>query len=134
MVQSLFKKPHPDLDLPSIVKSTLQTPTNTGIAMLISDIFGADRRPALATLDKPALVIASGNSPLLDVQKEMAASIPGAKLVVIDGTAHAVFVDDPAAIDAALQSFLEFLPGWSAALQKQIAAEKAAPMKISTSR
>jgi non-heme chloroperoxidase len=115
MVQSLFKRPHPDLDLPSIVKSTLQTPTNTGIAMLISDIFGADRRPPLARLDKPALVVASGSSPLLDVQKEMAASTPGAKLVVIDGTAHAVFVDDPAAFDAALQSFLESLPGWSAA-------------------
>jgi microsomal epoxide hydrolase len=115
MVQSLFKKPHPDLDPPSIVKSTLQTPTNTGIAMLISDIFGADRRPPLAKLDKPALVVASGSSPLLDVQKEMAASTPKAKLVVIDGTAHAVFVDDPAAFDAALQSFLESLPGWSAA-------------------
>ena len=115
MVQSLFKKPHPDLDLPSIVKSTLQTPTNTGIAMLISDIFGADRRPALAKLDKPALIVASGSSPLLDVQKEMAVSTPGAKLVVIDGTAHAVFVDDPAAFEAALQSFLESLPGWSAA-------------------
>src|SRR5580700_2366638 len=115
MVQSLFKKPHPDLDMPSIAKFTLQTPTNTGIAMLISDIFGVDRRPALAKLDKPALVIASGNSPLLDLQKEMAASIPGAKLVVLDGTAHAVFVDDPATFDAALQSFLESLPGWSAA-------------------
>jgi non-heme chloroperoxidase len=114
MVQSLFRKPHPDLDLPSIVKSTLETPTNTGVAMLISDIFGADRRLALAKLDKPALVVASGSSPLLDVQKEMAASTPGAKLVVIDGTAHAVFVDDPAAFDAALQSFLQSLPGWSA--------------------
>jgi non-heme chloroperoxidase len=115
MVQSLFKKPHPDLDLPKIVQSTLQTPTNTGIAMLISDIFGADRRPALAKLDKPALVIASARSPLLDVQKEMAASTSGAKLEVVDGTAHAVFVDDPAAFDAALQSFLESLAGWSAA-------------------
>jgi non-heme chloroperoxidase len=112
MVQSLFQKPHPDLDQAKIVRSTLQTPTNTGIAMLISDIFGADRRPALAKLDKPALVIASGNSPLLDVQKEMAASIPNAKLVVIDGAAHAVFVDDPATFDAALQTFLASLPGW----------------------
>lgn len=115
MVPSLFKKPHPDLDLPKSVQSTLQTPTHTGIAMLRSDIFGADRRPALAKLDKPALVVASGSSPLLDVQKELAASIPGAKLVVIDGTAHAVFVDDPAAFDAALQSFSESLPAWSAA-------------------
>ncbi len=112
MVQSLFRKRHPDLDQAKIVQSTLQTPTNTGIAMLISDIFGADRRPALAKLDKPALVIASGNSPLLDVQKEMAASIPNAKLVVIDGAAHAVFVDDPATFDAALQTFLASLPGW----------------------
>jgi non-heme chloroperoxidase len=109
----------PGSRLPSTVKSTLQTPSNTGIAMLISDIFGADRRPALAKLDKPALVIASGNSPPLDVQKEMAASIPGGKLVVIGGTAHALFVDDPTACDAALQSFLEFLPGWSAALQSK---------------
>jgi non-heme chloroperoxidase len=115
MVQSLFRKPHPDLDLPSIVKSTLETPTNTGVAMLISDIFGADRRPALAKLDKPALVVASGSSPLLDVQKEMAASTPAAKLVVIDRTAHAVFVDDPAVFAAALESFLQSLPGWSLA-------------------
>lgn len=70
MVQSLFKMLHPDLDLPSIVKSTFETPTNSGIAMLISDIFGADRRPALAKLNKPVLVIASGSSPLLDVQKK----------------------------------------------------------------
>jgi len=113
MVQSFFAKPHPDLDLPKIVQSTLQTPTNTGIAMLIADIFGADRRPALAKLDKPALVIASGSSPLLDVQKEMAASIPNVKLVAMPGTAHAVFVDDPATFDAALQSFLESLSDWA---------------------
>lgn len=113
MVQSIFAKPHPDLDLPKIVQTALQTPTNTGVAMLIADIFGADRRPALAKLDKPALVIASGNSPLLDVQKEMAASIPNSKFVVVPGTAHAVFVDDPRAFDTALRSFLESLPGWA---------------------
>ena len=113
MVQSIFAKPHPDLDLPKIVQSTLQTPTYTGIAMLIADIFGADRRPALAKLDKPALVIASGSSPLLDVQKEMAASIPNVKFVAMPGTAHAVFVDDPATFDAALQSFLESLSDWA---------------------
>lgn len=117
MVQSIFAKPHPDLDRPKIVESTLQTPTNTGIAMLISDIFGTDRRPTLAKLDKPALVIASGNSPLLDVQKEMAASIPNAKLVVVPGTAHAVFVDDPATFDGAVESFLGSLPGWAPGTQ-----------------
>jgi hypothetical protein len=47
------------------------------------DIFGADRRPALKRIDRPTLVIASGESPLLDVQKEMAERIPGARWVVV---------------------------------------------------
>jgi non-heme chloroperoxidase len=107
MVQSLFKLPHPELDIPAIVKSTLQTPTNTGVAMLIADIFGTDRRPALAKLNKPALVIASASSPLLDAQNEMAASISGAKFVAVDDSAHAVFIDQPEKFDQALQEFLK---------------------------
>jgi len=107
MVQSLFKLPHPELDIPAIVKSTLQTPTNTGVAMLIADIFGTDRRPALAKLNKPALVIASASSPLLDAQKEMAASVSGAKFVAVDDSAHAVFIDQPEKFDQALQEFLK---------------------------
>jgi pimeloyl-ACP methyl ester carboxylesterase len=102
----LFKKPHPDLDIEKIVRSTLQTPTDTGIAMLVSDIFGVDRRPPLAKLNKPALVIASSASPLLDVQKEMAAMIPGSKLVIVEGAGHAVFIDEPEMFDQALGAFL----------------------------
>jgi non-heme chloroperoxidase len=107
MVKSLFKKPHPDLDMPSIVKSTMQTPTDTGIAMLVSDIFGTDRRPPLAKLNKAALVIASSSSPLLDVQKEMAAMIQGSKLVIVEGAGHAVFIDEPEKFDQALEAFLQ---------------------------
>lgn len=106
MVKSLFKKPHPDLDMANIVKSTMQTPTDTGIAMLVSDIFGVDRRPALAKLNKPALLIASSASPLLDVQKEMATMIPGSRLVIVEGAGHAVFIDDPEKFDQALGAFL----------------------------
>lgn len=109
MVHSLFSKPHPELDLQKITKSTLQTPTNTGIAMLVADIFGSDRRPALTKLDRPTLVIASSNSPLLDAQRQMAANIAGAKFQVIEGTGHAVFVDEPAKFNEGLQTFLESL-------------------------
>jgi non-heme chloroperoxidase len=107
MVQSLFKRPHPELDLHQLVQATLQTPTQTGIAMLVADIFGADRRPALEKLDVPTLVIASSDSPLLNNQKEMAATIPGSKFVAIEGTGHAVFVDDSAAFNGALRTFME---------------------------
>lgn len=112
MVHSLFKKPHPDIDLQQIVESTLQTPTDTGIAMLVSDIFGADRRKVLTKLDKPTLVIGSSESPLIDVQKEMALTIPGSKFVTIEGTAHAVFVDQPEKFDDTLRAFLLALPQW----------------------
>ena len=109
MVHSLFKKPHPELDAPGLVKATLQTPTDTGIAMLVADIFGADRRPALAKLSVPALVLTSSASPLLDVQKEMVASIPGSKLLIIEGAGHAVFIDEPEKFHDALQIFLHAL-------------------------
>ncbi len=106
MVQSFFVQPHPDLDVDRIVRSTLATPTDIGIAMLTQDIFGADRRPALRKLDKPALVIATAKSPLLDEEKEMAAMIPSSQLVVIDGAAHGVMIDQPARFDSALAAFL----------------------------
>jgi len=105
----VFKKPHSELDVPGLVKATLKTPTDTGIAMLVADIFGADRRPALTKLSVPALVLASSASPLLDVQKEMAASIPGSKFLIIEGAGHAVFIDEPEKFHDALQNFLNTL-------------------------
>jgi non-heme chloroperoxidase len=103
MARSILKKRHPDLDLQRVVTSTLQTPTDIGIAMLVADIFGADRRPALAKLDKPTLVIASADSPLLDVQKQMVASIPRSRFLAIEGAGHAVFIDEPQKFDDALR-------------------------------
>jgi pimeloyl-ACP methyl ester carboxylesterase len=70
-----------------------------------TDIFGADRRPALRTLDKPALILAAGKSPLLDVQKEEAATIPGSHFVAIENAGHAVMVDQPAQFDSVLAAF-----------------------------
>ena len=109
MVRSLFKKPHPELNMDEVVRSTLKTPTETGSEMLVMDIFGADRRPALAKLDKPALVVASSASPLLDLQEQMAGTIPSSKLVVIDGAGHAIFVDEPEKFDNALETFMRSL-------------------------
>ncbi len=109
MVGSLFLKPHPELDVQAVVTSALRTPTNTGIAMLVTDLFGVDRRPALPTINKPTLVIASAASPLLAAQREMASAVPGAKLIVVAGAGHAVFIDQPGQFDEALEAFMRTL-------------------------
>ena len=77
--------------------------------MLIADIFGANRMPALAKLDKPALVIAASSSSQLEQQKNMAAKIPRAKFVTINDAGHAVFVDQPKQFNEALKGFLAAL-------------------------
>ncbi len=107
MVESLFKQPPPGLDMKKLVDATLRTPTDIGIAMVVMDIFGADRDSPLAKLNTPALVIASASSPLLDLQKAMATRMPRAQFVVIEGTGHAVFVDRPSEFDGAIKAFLK---------------------------
>jgi microsomal epoxide hydrolase len=105
MVRSIFTQPHPDLDMDKIVRSTMQTPPDIGVAMWMQDIFGADRRPALRAIDKPALIIAAVNGPLFDLQKEEAATIPGSQFVAIQNSGHAVMVDQPAQFDSVLSAF-----------------------------
>jgi len=107
LVRSLFKKPHPELDMNAIVAHTRKTPVDTGATMLVMDLLAVDRRPALARLNRPTLVIGSAESPLLEAQKSMANAIPGARFVSVPQTGHAVFVDDPTTFDRALQQLLE---------------------------
>jgi non-heme chloroperoxidase len=106
MVRSIFKRPHPAVEIDSVIAQARHTPAAVGAAMLVSDIFGADRRPALQKIDRPAWVIASADSPLLDAQKEMAGMIHGAHLVIVPNVGHAVFVDDPPTFDKALGELL----------------------------
>jgi pimeloyl-ACP methyl ester carboxylesterase len=88
------------------VADGLKTPTAIGAAMLLDDLLGPDRRPALAKFTTPTLVIASATSPELEAQKAMAAKLPKARLEVMEDAGHAVFVDQPAHFDALLESFL----------------------------
>jgi pimeloyl-ACP methyl ester carboxylesterase len=55
----------------------------------------------------PALVLVGANdTPFLAASDYMAAKIPGAKKVVIDGAGHAANIDQPGAFDAAVLGFL----------------------------
>jgi len=106
MVRSIFKRTHPAAVIDAVIAQAQHTPPAIGTAMLVSDIFGADRRPALQKIDCPTWVIASADSPLLDAQKDMAGHIRGAHLVVVPNVGHAVFVDDPQTFDKAMGELL----------------------------
>jgi microsomal epoxide hydrolase len=105
MARAIFKS-HPELDQKAIIEHSLKTPVDTGIAMLVMDIFAVDRRPVLSKIDRPTLVIASAESPLLDAQKKMAATVRGAQFVAVEGAGHAVFVDQPKVFGDVLERFL----------------------------
>lgn len=106
MVRGMFKKPHPELDIEAAIAHARKTPPPIGLTMLVMDIFGVDRRPALAKIDRPTLVIGSAESSLVEAQKKMAAAIPGAELLLVNGVGHAVFVDEPEIFAQALERLL----------------------------
>jgi pimeloyl-ACP methyl ester carboxylesterase len=85
---------------------SLKTPVDVGISMLIQDLFVTDRRAVLKKFDKPTLVVASGQSPLLDVQKQMAATLPHGQFVIVDHAAHALFFDQPDEFNRKLDDFV----------------------------
>jgi len=94
-----------------LAQAAEKTPTNTGIAMLVSDVLTTDRRGVVGKIDKPTLVVAAENSGELEALRLMARDIPGAQLSVISGAGHAVFVDQPAHFSQILDRFLDDLPG-----------------------
>lgn len=94
----------------SLVRASAKTPTNTGIAMLVSDLLTTDRRGVVGKIDKPTLVVAAENSGEIEALRQMARDVPGAQLSVISGAWHAVFVDQPARFSQVLARFLDDLP------------------------
>jgi pimeloyl-ACP methyl ester carboxylesterase len=69
----------------------------------------ADSRPLLPAIACPALVLCGREDALTPVaiHEEMAAAIPGARLVVVDGSGHLSPLERPAAVTAALAAWLD---------------------------
>ena len=105
-MRAIIKKSLSSAELSLLVTSALKTPTAIGEAMLVSDLFGVDRTPVLAKIDRPTLVIASGTSQELEAQEKMAARISGSRFEVIQDAGHAVFIDQPEHFDRLLSDFL----------------------------
>jgi non-heme chloroperoxidase len=106
MMHAIITAPTPAEVFTQLVNESMKTPPDIGVAMLVQDVLTTDRRAALKKFDKPTLVVASGESRLLDAQRQMTASLPRAQLVVIEHAAHAVFFDQPDAFNRKLEDFV----------------------------
>lgn len=102
----IVSQPQPTGTIDQMVATAMKTPPSIGIAMLVADLFGIDRTPALKRMRCPVLIIGSARSGELAQQEEEAKVIPNASFVRISDASHAVFIDQPARFDAALAEFL----------------------------
>jgi len=90
----------------SLVDGFLKTPPAVAIAMQMEDLFTVDRRPYLKKFDRPTLVVVSDRNPFMTEEKRMADRLVNGRFVVIAHAAHAVFFDQPAAFNRALETFI----------------------------
>ena len=109
MIKSIIKHEISPEQLHQLTTNSEKMSTTSGLAMLVTDLFTVDRRPALKKMAKPTLIIASAESKELESQREMQRSIPNAQLEVVSEAGHAVFVDQPEKFNHLLDMFLEKL-------------------------
>jgi microsomal epoxide hydrolase len=105
MFGAIISKPQPPGVVDRAIATAMKTPPSIGVAMLVADMFGIDRTPALAKITCPVLIIASSDSDELAEQRAGAKAIRNARFVEIGNAAHAVFLDQPDRFDAALSEF-----------------------------
>jgi pimeloyl-ACP methyl ester carboxylesterase len=106
MMQAIISKPQSDGVIERLVSTGLKTPPDIGVGMLVADMFGVNRTPAVKKIECPTLIIASAKSDELARQQTSANQIPHVRFEKIDDAAHAVFVDQPDRFDELLEIFV----------------------------
>jgi microsomal epoxide hydrolase len=110
MMRAIISKPESDGAIDQLVHTGMKTPPDVGVAMLIADMFGVNRTPAVKKINCPTLIIASAKSDELNRQQAIAAEVGGARFEKVEDAAHAVFVDQPDRFDELLRIFVAKLP------------------------
>jgi non-heme chloroperoxidase len=109
MMHVIISKPQSDDAIDQLVSTGMKTPSDVGVGMLVADMFGVNRTPALKKIECPTLIIASTKSLDLSRQQAAANQIPHARFEKVDNAAHAVFIDQPDRFDELLKSFVASL-------------------------
>jgi microsomal epoxide hydrolase len=106
MMRAIISKPPSDSAIEGLVSTGMKTPPDIGVGMLVADMFGVNRTPALQKIDCPTLIIASAKSDELSRQEAAAKQIPHARFEKVEDAAHAVFVDQPDRFAELVTSFI----------------------------
>ena len=105
-VDEMFRTDRPDSELEWIVKECSRTPT-TIATELFYDLAALDRRPYLAKVAVPTLIVMPGENK--ELGESIKNKIPGAKLSVFEGLGHALFLEDPKKFNDVMSTFLKSL-------------------------
>ena len=111
-IRAIHRSPQSDEYLEAMTQAALSTPTNAA-AMMIANLIlmgPTDLSPALDSVDRPVLFVASSQDWAVAAAEEVREGWPEVHVEVIDETAHALFVDRPEQFNRVLEEFLETLP------------------------
>ena len=90
-----------------VVNEWAKTPTHV-LQGITKTLDGADTASLLPEVTVPTLVLAPANSPITPLadQLSMRTGIPNARIAVVEGPGHEIYVDRPEECLSALQNFL----------------------------
>ena len=111
-IRAIHRSPQSDEYFEAMTQAALSTPTNAA-AMMIANLIlmgPTDLRPALDSLDRPALFIASSLDWAVAAAEEVREGWPEVHVEVIAETSHALFMDKPEEFNRVLEEFLATLP------------------------
>ena len=108
-VRGWFRKPQPEAYIKKMIAASLQTPTNTAVALLANMFWQGDCRTVLAKVDRPVLYAIA--NPVLSAQgKLLKQQVASARIEVFEGAGHALFVDEADRFNRLLEEFMTSLP------------------------
>jgi non-heme chloroperoxidase len=104
-VKSMYQKPQTADYLDGVAKASLQTPTNTALALIVGMLARTDWTPALSKVGKTPLLY-TYEPHLNDQVEKIKAVLPSARFEAFEDAGHALFVDDAERFNSLLDSFM----------------------------
>ena len=107
-VRGMYKKPQSEAYIKRMIRATLQTPTDSALAVFLGSL-SSDNRAALAKIDKPTLIVVARVNSWMIFYEDLRKRIRGSRMEVFDEGAHALFVDEAPRFNSMLEQFVRSL-------------------------